>query len=282
MSERISPPTPRMALMVLGAALGLAAVPPAARGQESTSDFPTSLSGASGNEGVKILHLETRLGFTPLARGLTYFIDPALKDPRTRLFSPPEDAAAEAPAAGGGELKPLEKSDFLRPLIEVSRGSRGILVPIKQVTEDFLKLISQRDPVSWMDLRDFLDNSDRLREKKDQLWVTLSFRFWSRSGPTGEDLQCRLDLRAFKTKIEPGDDRGAPNLTRCEMVFEDAAVGTVPIRMFKVPEEAVRAAIINALRNRIAVNFCLNPALQLEEDQRTGRVLGMSIDQVQG
>jgi len=101
-------------------------------------------------------------------------------------------------------------------------------VPIKQVTEEFLKLISQRDPASWMDLRDFLDNSDRLREKKDQLWITLGFRFWSRKGPAEEELQCRLDLRAFKTKIEPGDDRGSPGMTRCELVFQDAAIGTVP------------------------------------------------------
>jgi len=75
---------------------------------------------------VKILHLETRLGFTPLAKGLTYLIDPALKESKTKLFSPPEEASTDPSIAGGAELKPLEKSDFLMSLVEVPKsGAAG-------------------------------------------------------------------------------------------------------------------------------------------------------------
>ncbi len=271
MDETAVSRVPRIAaITTLALAASIPVLPAGERGQDRSNpcDYPATLIGASGQDGVRILHLEKGIGFHQLEGPLNYFIDPGLG-----TYGP------EGKASPG--LRDLSES--MKPLIEAPAGGGKprILVPIQQAIDEFMKLVSKRPPERWSSLKDFLTNSPPLQRRVHRIWITFGLRFWIRKAPAGEELQCRLELRAFKAKIDY--DQGTPNLAQCELVFQDSAVGTVRRGCpSKLPEEEVRAVIIDALRNRIAVNFCLNPSLRPEADQKEGGVLGKSIDQVQG
>jgi hypothetical protein len=244
-----------------------------AEGRSDPCSTPSNLLIPSREQGQRTLHLDDKLGFTRLTNQVRYFIDPRLADSESELYGPEKNAVPDAP---GVVLKSLKDAGFTLGADEKRRAK--ILGPINQATEEFLKLASERPPEPWSDLKDFLTRSPTLKKRDDQLWVTLAFRFWVRERSGEKDLQCRMELRAFKAKIDYAEQA---NLVNCELVFRNTSIGTVPLECpGKVPEETVRAVIINALRNRIAVNFCLNRSLRLEDDQRES-VLGRSINEVQ-
>ncbi len=212
-------------------------------------------------KGKEILGLKLDAGFRRFNQ-LIYIVDPGLKYVGSDCFQPPKRRKGTASVLRNGveELK-IEDSTYASLVKKPPQGDLPLYRVVKEVLADFCnKLCSE--PQRKVDLKQLLEH---LGGKAEKPLVTFALKFWVLRTGDQASLACRLELRAFRIateEIKEGNLAGYADLKKCELVFQDVAVGVAPLAGpddQNSAENAARAAIIQALRRRIAVNFALNP-----------------------
>ena len=195
--------------------------------------------------GRETLGLTEANGFADFERSITFIVDP-----RNAL----KDSSAYRPARPG--LLPIGSTE-LKELLEVRGGRIVAQQAVKEVFDSFFKLINRDDKANFKtDLLDVL----RLPLIPGEVLVTVGAQFGVRRGK-GEaagagSLECLVVLKAFKLKLQPEESSKLyANLASCEIFYEDEATGSVPLGSYPDPALLAKAALIDALRNKIAVSI---------------------------
>ena len=81
-------------------------------------------------------------------------------------------------------------------------------------------------------------------------------------------LETRVTIRVFMVHLETDRDRDVRWITRCELCFEDSAVGRADLPPGKDPCAALAASVVDGLRGKLASSFAYAPALR----RSSGRV----------
>jgi hypothetical protein len=235
----------RSSRAVLFASLCAAALWPSLPEGAEPPATPTDIQRSAA--GRETLGLTEANGFTDLERSVTFIIDP-----RNAL----KDSTAYRPAEPG--LLPIESTE-LKGLLEERGGKLVAQQAVKEVFDSFFKLLSRDDQATFKaDLFDVL----RLPVPPGEVLVTVGARFGVHRGKEaaaagrGGRLECRVALKAFQLEAQP--DEGSKlysNLASCKILFEDQATGSVPLGAYADPALLAKAALIDALRNKIAVSF---------------------------
>lgn len=254
------------------------------------NELATDLRGTSGEEGYRILNLEKSLGFRRF-QSVTYILDPQLRVLESPCYDP---VRSEGKPGEGTAVSSMARHPELQHLLKKSkRGEMRVVLLVDEIIGDFFRLVTDK-VIPRKELLEVLKEHGARRSELTRDLVTVSVRFRVRSFPDKSDkgdgavpahLECEVQLRTFKIKVAPIEDSdpsltALANLTYCEQIFEDTAVGRVNLEAFSGrPEDAVRAAIIDALKGRLAVNFCMNPRLNRSNlaQELTNDICGVSI-----
>jgi hypothetical protein len=234
----------RSSLALLLASLGAAGLRPSLEGAEPPAP-PTDIQRSAA--GRETLGLTEANGFADFERSITFIIDP-----RTGV----KDSTAYRPAEPG--LLPIESTE-LKGLLEERGGKLVAQQAVKEVFDSFFKLLSRDDQANFKtDLFDVL----RIPVPPGEVLVTVGARFGVLRGKDaaaagrGGRLECRVALKAFRLEVQPDDaSKLYSNLASCEILFEDQATGSVPLGAQSDPALLAKAAVIDALRKKIAVSF---------------------------
>src|SRR6185369_1231658 len=68
-------------------------------------------------------------------------------------------------------------------------------------------------------------------------------------------LETRVTIRVFMVHLETDRDRDVRWITRCELCFEDSAVGRADLPPGKDPCAALAASVVDGLRGKLASSF---------------------------
>ena len=75
-------------------------------------------------------------------------------------------------------------------------------------------------------------------------------------------LSTLVEVRAFMVHLEGEPERDLRWVARCELIYEDVAVGEAPVRDPSGLPSALASSVLGALRGKIAVSFARSPALR--------------------
>ena len=235
--------------------------------------YPVDIQRSAG--GRELLGLRKENGFEDLEKEVTFIIDPRAGKKESSAYRPDDPA-----------LQSIESTD-LKVLLDPGAGMKVVAQQaVKEVFDSFFKLIQREDKAAYR-----TDLLDVLRATGDpaRLLVTVETRFAVRppgAGGGGKGrLECRVALKAFKLKLaaDASLSRSYANLTSCELLYEDSATGDVPLEAYADPVLLAKASVVDALRNGLAVTFCMSPGVResLSEasvmESRGKSILGDSI-----
>jgi len=207
--------------------------------------------------GVKFLKLTTENGFHKLDK-IYFLVDPKLGEVDSECN------------------KGLNKFEYFKPLFKKDekdeRDKRAELF-IRQVVEDLFKDFFDvicYNPEPRKSIEVYLRGEPTGEQK---LLATVSTRFWVDTKADSETtpkefnkLNCQVELRLFKIRLKDDDKKGR-NIDRLEMLFSDTSIGTIPSKALKgkEPKWAIQAVLIDALKDRLAVNFAMNPRFNTKD-----------------
>lgn len=102
--------------------------------------------------------------------------------------------------------------------------------------------------------------------------------FRVRKSSTGDRLEAWLTVRLFHLRIgeKVVDGKSVRHITGCELLFEDRALGSVPLRQEKL-DVALRASIVDALRGKLVVSLVLDGLMKHSLVVRRRDLLGESL-----
>jgi len=230
------------------------------------------------------------------SKTLYFILDPELRNGRSHCYSPYDSRMMGK--------KPVKGKPYLLSLAESGVEELGALVASRDGGRE-LKAFEIVQDVMFDFFGHFLKNrlqknslDDLLlemggREKQSILLITVGARFWVRAHkgdrPATRTLESRIEIRAFKMKMVPITSgpttlKHRADLTHCELLFQDAARGEIPLKLFRDNMAgAMKAVIIKAFLDQLAVNFSVNPSLRSAminiESKKKGGITGRSISE---
>lgn len=218
-------------------------------------------------------------GFYQMQKPVYYLLDPGLGEKESFGILPDDDKATSRPAASRASDPRKEIPTSWSLILEQDKARQGLIIEnqVRDVFDDFFKYACQR-PQRMPSLKEFLETTvAKEGEVRPLFAVGVDFEA---HGPSREVLHCEVELRLFRVELKPSDFHARADLTRCELIYRDRASGQVSLASFRgrqgeaggaegnneeaereAAKRAVRAAVIQALRNGLAVNFCLNPRI---------------------
>ena len=189
---------------------------------------------------------------------VAYLVNPLLNG--SEALAAALRAPATRPAPAGWSAAPFSESE-VRTLTAPGRpGGTAAHDAVADVVEVFFKYMFSQVPCTERGLRRLVQEMNR--EDFALAAVDVTPRILVEGGGKARALEVDLTLRLFMVHVETDRERNLRWMTRCELCFEDAAVGRCVLDPETAPPAALAAATLDALKGKIAVSFSQTPALR--------------------
>jgi hypothetical protein len=190
---------------------------------------------------------------------IAYLVNPAInrKADLDRLLTvdprrdpPPSGWAAEP--FGAAEVQALEAAG--RP------GNTVAYEAVADPAESFFKFMFSQVPWTERSLQGIVEEVNR--EEFPLAALDASPRIVRETDGKGRWMETLVSLRLFLVRVESDRDRNRRWVTRCELFYEDQAVGRAPCPPGGDAVGALSASVLDALRGKIALGFTRTPAVR--------------------
>ncbi len=190
---------------------------------------------------------------------IVYLMNPALNraaDLESLLRAPPPGTDPpegwSAASFGEGEIGALAAPS--RP------GETAAYGAISDVVEQFFKFTFSQVPFTERSLDRLVQEVNR--SEFPLAAVDASPRVLKKTDGSARLVETQVSLRLFMVHIETDRERNLRWVSRCELSFEDSAVGRSPLLPGGSATSAIADSVLDAFRGKIAVSFTHAPALR--------------------
>ena len=230
--------------------------------------------GLTAGDGERRICSASDLGLSPsdvpvsTCAKVAYLLNPILNRPaelEPLLRSPPE-----APLPPGLSLASFDEASLRALLAPARPGDTAAYAAVVDVVESFFRFMFTQVPWTERSLARIVEEVNR--EEFPLAAVDASPRLITDAGK-GRWIETVVTIRLFMVRVEGDRDRNLRWVTRCELLYEDAAVGRAPFAQDGDAPAALARSVLDALRGKIAVSFTRTPAIRrssgrLEEPRR--------------
>ncbi|MGH9361109.1 MAG: hypothetical protein ACRD2T_04275, partial [Thermoanaerobaculia bacterium] len=192
---------------------------------------------------------------------VVYLVNPVLN--RTADLEAMLRSGAAGDAASAGRFTEEEVKALCAP----SRpGNTVAYDAVADAAEEFFKQMFLQPPDTERSLHRVVQEENRA------VFPLIAFdavpRLAAPPGSRERAVETRVSLRLFIIQAEADRQRDLRWVTRCELLYEDTALGRAALGSRTDPARALAASVNDALRGKLAPSFALSPVLRRD----TGRI----------
>jgi hypothetical protein len=190
---------------------------------------------------------------------LVYLVNPALNR-ATELDALLRETSPRSPAPEGWTAGSFSTEEITALTAAGRPGETAAYGAISDVVEQFFKFTFTQVPFTERSLHQLVQEVNR--SEFPLAAVDASPRVLQKPNGGARMVETQVSLRLFMVHLEADRDRNLRWVSRCELSFEDSAVGRSPLIAGSSVSSAVAASVLDAFRGKIAVSFTHTPALR--------------------